>query len=713
MYAPVRPRPKKTSITRSRAGCEKCRQRRKKVGYILLVPGHEHLVSQCGRQLMLRQCDEQRPQCRACQKLGHACNYGGQPLQFKSVFPAASSETSSSVSLPANGALRSKPGSGNLGNATSGQLGASILDFSAAGLDESPLQSHADHLASHLCPREELFQFSDDLTLSSASLQAAAARINSDNSLYDIDDLLFSPFEDSTAQLDKPAERNISDRIGRPVSPVSASVLHNGSLPTSESVDTSNQQLLYQNSWKTLCAPALPPILKYVADLRSLPDVVSWSALALAASRLSRVQPQREVDSSNKLILRPSRTHWMASQQFYCSAIHKIAAWKPTEKQQDVGTMIQAMLLLCCLESTTGNFDVFQLHSAGVQTLIMNGIEAILAVDRLGGIRLLQAWAQTKMHSWWRRCHFSTVRFLLHDVSFRIGPRLSVYLTPQDTRRTYIIAILCESYHLSVSSYVHRLDEHDLPDVDLDRQTSSKHVNMRPSELLARTLDELDTQSQLLDAWASHRANADFPVDAPGGANETVKFSSSNLEIKPFVFESHLAAMNYAYYTTARIIQAASGVKSLPYSTLQTDGSTSGETEYWSLLLLRITAGIQWKTCLEQNPFSIGLTGLLLACSLRCSNPEISKWIQSWVELHCKDETAEEGCFPVWQIWQCLCLVNEERSKGYDVVVVFQPSEDEVRQGKHDSYQNQSLASVRILRRSRVGGNYELTRRDM
>ncbi|KAL2213509.1 hypothetical protein CC79DRAFT_1362322 [Sarocladium strictum] len=625
-------------------------------------------------------------------------------LQFKSVFPTSSSETSRSVNPAAIDGSASELQNDDLENAPRhGQDNASRFDSSGVGLDWAPLQSGSDRLEFRSSSTEDLAQSAHTLSLSSASLQAAAARINSDNSLYDIDDLLFSPFGDSTAQLDEPAERSITDQDGQPASPILASAPQDVPLPTSQSVDRSNQQLLYQNSWRNLCAPALPPILKYVGDLTSLPDVVSRSALALAASRLSRVQPQREVDSSNKLTLRPSRTHWMASQQFYCSAIHEIASWKPTEKQQDVGTMIQAMLLLCCLESTTGNFDVFQLHSAGIQTLIMNGIEAILAVDRLGGIRLLQAWAQTKMHSWWRRCHFSTVRFLLHDVSFRIEPRLAVYLTPQDTRRTYILSILCESYHLSVSSYVYRLDEYYLADVvDPDR-----------SGILSRTLSELDTQSQLLDAWASHRTNADFPIEAPDEANEIVKFSSSTLDIKPFVFESHLAAMNYAYYTTARIIQAASGVKSLPYSTLQTDNSNDDETEYWSLLLLRITAGIQWKTCLEQNPFSIGLTSLLLACSLRCSNLEISKWIQSWVELHCKDETSEEGCFPVWQVWKCLCLVNEERSKEYDVVAVFQPSEDEVRQGKHDSYQNQSLASVRVLRRSRADGNYELTPRNL
>ncbi|UPK95367.1 hypothetical protein LCI18_006302 [Fusarium solani-melongenae] len=58
MYAPAPPRSKKTDITRSRSGCARCRQKRRK-------------------------CDEGKPSCSRCVTAMAECEYGGITLKFR------------------------------------------------------------------------------------------------------------------------------------------------------------------------------------------------------------------------------------------------------------------------------------------------------------------------------------------------------------------------------------------------------------------------------------------------------------------------------------------------------------------------------------------------------------------------------------------------------------------------------------------------------
>jgi hypothetical protein len=378
-----------------------------------------------------------------------------------------------------------------------------------------------------------------------------------------------------------------------------------------------------------------------------------------------------------------------------------------------VGTIIQAILLLCFLELASGNFAVFQLHSEGIQTLLKSGIEAILAVDRDGGIRLLQAWVQTKVHNWWRRVHFGTSRFLLSDLSFKLEPRLQAYLSVENTRRTSVLTNLCESYRLSLSQFVSQSDNADILGTNTVSLETNVSFDQSPSETSTGKLAELEYQSQLLSSWHSHLSESNLPFGEAHDASDSVCFPSSGLAVKPLRFYSHDAAMNYAYYSTSRIMQAAAGVETLPSTILETSDSAYSETEYWSLLLLRIAAGMDWTRCRDLNPFTVGLSGLFLACSLRCSNPDVVNWMQSWIQLHCNEESPEEGSFPISQVLRTLCLVNEERAKGFDVLAIFQPSDDEGRPVKHDAYQCQSLEWVRILCRSKTKGSFVMRRRAM
>ncbi|KAL1848338.1 hypothetical protein VTK73DRAFT_10137 [Phialemonium thermophilum] len=65
MYKPAPARPKKTSICRSRTGCKTCRKRRKK-------------------------CDEKKPSCGSCLKLGRICEPISPTFEFRDVSMSSS-----------------------------------------------------------------------------------------------------------------------------------------------------------------------------------------------------------------------------------------------------------------------------------------------------------------------------------------------------------------------------------------------------------------------------------------------------------------------------------------------------------------------------------------------------------------------------------------------------------------------------------------------
>ena len=136
-------------------------------------------------------------------------------------------------------------------------------------------------------------------------------------------------------------------------------------------------------------------------------------------------------------------------------------------------------------------------------------------------------------------------------------------------------------------------------------------------------------------------------------------------------------------------------------------GDLYEEVEAWILILLRIAAGISWKHCVRQNVYTVGFTGLLLACMLKSRNPATGLWIQRWLEEHLKGDEFEEGNFPVFQVLETVRLVNRERADGWDVLSLFQTVDDRGGSGKLGSYHSQRLVSLLVYARCRSTGSMQ------
>jgi hypothetical protein len=661
-----------------------------------------------------KQCDQKKPQCDLCHKLGQHCDYS-QEFQFRSVCPTSELAISHSSIPPAPlyEVQVSKHESSQFNKMPSDAGDApddAPVSLQGIAVEQSEASSRttpdSDSYCVNLLPVASMPPSWYDLNRWKTNNQSSSANaetgVNDSSSSLAILDTI-PRFVDS---LDSYAA---SYQEWAPATFPAARPTIPRSLPNSDC--SVGQQLLYLKAWQDYCVPGLPPILKIVENLGSSPPVISESIMALSAFRLSRLKAQQDLGRAQEYGLWRRDDHWIASQHFYCAALRVVASWIPISERLDNGTMMQAMLLFCCLELATGNFDVFRVHSDGVKALIQNGIESMIAVDRTRGIRILQAWAQTNMHSWWLRSHLGTPWNLMTDVSFRIDPLLQIYLNARSTRRTSVMANLCETYRLSTSLIVHQVDSTDDLRLGILPQENSASLGTGSPGNPEEDKDQLILQSVLLTEWHDCRASSDLPISAFDQDTNLVHFPSSDLQVVPLQFSSHAAAMNYAYYATSRIMQASSGSLSFIASETSLNGDeTCGETNYWSKILLGIAAGLDWGRCLRLNDFSIGLSSLLLTCALFCSNPEVGSWIQAWIALHSRgaSEEEEEGSFPVVHISRCLCLINEERGKGVDVIAIFQSGDGSEGHRPPYSHRGQLLMPLQFLCRSRRSGKYEI-----
>ncbi|KAI0896306.1 hypothetical protein F4806DRAFT_466881 [Annulohypoxylon nitens] len=551
MYKPAPPRPKKTSIVRTRTGCRNCRARRKK-------------------------CDEKKPSCTGCNRLGRRCDGYATKMEFRSV-----------------------------------------------SFDPTKSQDSQTQMTKSLRPSKELF---------------------------------------------------------------------------------------YMNVWENQCAPALHPAFRTLACLRDLSPVVTDAMMALAARQLSRLLPQaRQVnplDSPNlRSSFRPDVDQQSISAIFSSSAMRSVAQWTRFDFYRDSTTALVVLTMFCCFETLMSNFYGFYLHSAAVETLLETHQGFLYEPDTYKH-SFIAAWIQSRLHNWWRRFHFSTVTFQRDQppLSPLINQPALSHLRPVLDHRVSVLMILCESYRLSAAKLMLRYDDA----TDIGPITS--HDDIIPSEnrdtLWSQSYRLLDLQEQLnqqrkaLSEWYAQLAPSELPTDIHLTDYTNMSCQCDTLQIQPLLFESHDAAMNFAYYVTTQILQRTEFLENFqPYHELA-DNSNVGDardsTEKWFLILLRIAAGINWDACCRLNAYTVGLSGLLLACVLRSNNLAVSSWVQNWLTQRYQEGCLEEGSFPIFQILQVLQIINEERSLGRHVYAVCQPTDDGGGMGKFDSYNSQQLGFVLV-----------------
>lgn len=457
------------------------------------------------------------------------------------------------------------------------------------------------------------------------------------------------------------------------------------------SLQRSEREIFYSAYWEDKCLPALHPMLRSASKLVAKFPALQDAVLALSSCNLSRNDAERRswdaVDCMG--FYSPNATHQSRSQHYYSSAIQRFTKLSQSEYHYHLTTILLMLVLFANIESTRGNLEGFNCHIKGLASIL----EA--EIDKLNGDQFLRdlvtAWMQPQFQVWWARSYFSTLGFQQRQPSIALPHTLHRSLGSIHERRIAVLSIMCESHRLNVTTiqdhWRYRTGSHQLGYES--RYGNYCHDIDRCCMLLAE-------QSEKLENWLLHLPRAEQPLQ--DGVFEIQTES-------PMIFQSHDAALNYAYYALSKIMQCTGDFRLLATQDYHHLGHECYEAEPWVRLLLRIAEGIDMNKCVRQNNYTIGFSGLLLAALLRCqdlvSGPRIERWLQNLLEI----QPTEEGSFPVYQALAVTKAINRQRMIGRDVFAVSQPVDDGGGTPKLRSYNSQIIDTLLMHGRCRVTGN--------
>lgn len=448
----------------------------------------------------------------------------------------------------------------------------------------------------------------------------------------------------------------------------------------------SERDIFYSAYWEYECLPTLHPSFRLLAnhgpDFLALQDAV----LALSSCNLSRRDSESRRGGTVVYMgsQRPNPIHQVRSQQYYSLAVGKITKLSHDEYRRHLPAVVMSVIIFAHIESTRGNLQGFYCHMNGLTALSSSG-DVSTKHDHVVK-DFITAWMRPNFQVWWARAYFSTLEVQRRQPRVPIPPMLSKILETRHEPRTAILSIMCESHRLNVTILLNCWKYHD-DHKEMHHQAGTLESCHNTNEVFAL----LAEQSLQSDEWLRNLPIADQPV-RDGNINSLI------------TFQSHDAALNYAYYILARIMQCTEIFEIFDPRDHCGQGRECHEAESWIRLLLEVVEGIDMRKCFYQNNYTIGFSGLLLAALLRCQDDRSCRRIERWLHALEAMQPTEEGSFPVYQALSVTRAINQQRSMGRDVFAVSQPFDDGGGFPKLHSYNSQVIDTLLIHGRCRING---------
>ncbi|QMW35271.1 hypothetical protein G4B84_010762 [Aspergillus flavus NRRL3357] len=445
------------------------------------------------------------------------------------------------------------------------------------------------------------------------------------------------------------------------------------------SLQTTERDVFYTTYWEDCCLPALHPMFYSATLLTADYPILNDAILALSSCNISRLYSERKTSSTGLMgPLSPSLTHQTRSHLYYSSAIRKLTAMTASDCRHNAAVVFIVLVLFAHLESAMGNFQGFYCHVQGMMNFL---------VEWRGGAGdatikpLLTSWMQTRYVVWWARAYFSSldIHQQLPSIPLPISMK-EVPLTLHE-RRVKVLSIMCESHRLNFKAVLQRFKN----------MRSEEEIPLVNNQGYAECVCLLCQEATKLDEWLLHLPPSEQPIYE---LNDT---SSTAIH-----FQSHDAALNYAYYVVARIMQCTGLLRELYSQTTPDHEDECYKAEFWVQTLVQIAQGADMRTSLTRNSYTIGFSGLLLAGILRCQSLSVGLEIQNWLQTLQDLQPTEEGAFPVYQTLSVVKVINQQRMVGRDVFAVTQPVDDGGGHPKVTAYNSQSISSLLFHGRCRI-----------
>jgi hypothetical protein len=464
------------------------------------------------------------------------------------------------------------------------------------------------------------------------------------------------------------------------------------SITTSVSLQQTERDIFYSTYWEDRCLPALNPLFQFASHLTGNFPALKDAVLALASCNLSRVNAERRSPAAISYMgtYAPNSTHQTRSQVYYSSAIHKFTKLSQSEYRCNFAMVLTILVLFTHIESSRGNFGGFNCHVQGLTSFLDN--ETGNPTGDLSFLRrIVTAWMQPQFQVWWARSYFSALDVQLQQPRIVIPRVLQGNFESLHERRISVLSIMCESHRLNFTAILDYWRCSTSVNETEERYGACEHGFEHYCKLLAE-------ESKKLDDWLAQLPLCEQPI-------QNNYYCASTDLIELLMFESHDAALNYAYYALARIMQCTAVFHILQSGDFQYLGYECYEAEPWGRLLLRIAKGIDMEACIRQNTWTIGFSGLFLAALLRCQDTASGIWIEHWLQNLSDMQPTEEGSFPVYQALAVARAINQQRMIGRDVFSVSQSLDDGGGTPKFSSYNSQIIDALLIHGRCRATGD--------
>ncbi|OJI90023.1 hypothetical protein ASPTUDRAFT_209838 [Aspergillus tubingensis CBS 134.48] len=443
-----------------------------------------------------------------------------------------------------------------------------------------------------------------------------------------------------------------------------------GSHSIIQSLQMTDRDVFYTTYWEGSCLPALHPIFHFATSLAADHPILNDALLALSSCNIGRLHAERRTPSAGTMCsMSPSLIHQTRSHLYYSSAIQKLATMQSQDYQRNSVTILAVLVLFAHLEQAMGNFQGFYTHVRGM----MNLLEWHEDVKDAATKSLLASWMQIRYVVWWARAYFSSLEVCQHLPSIPLPASLLDVPQTLHERRVKVLSIMCESHRLNFSAALQQFRKYrsdDVSDSDFD-------------ECYAYCTTLLYQEAAKLDAWVLQLPPSEQPI-----------YELNDTDSTTIRFQSHDAALNYAYYVVARAMQCTGVLRLLCDRESALPGRECNEEEYWVQTLVRIAQWSDMQTSITKNSYTIGFSGLLLAGILRCQSLSVGLEIQVWLQTLINLQPTEEGAFPIYQTFNVVKIINQQRALGRDVFAVTQPVDDGGGTPKLTGYNSQSITSL-------------------
>ncbi|GAD95737.1 hypothetical protein PVAR5_4383 [Paecilomyces variotii No. 5] len=449
------------------------------------------------------------------------------------------------------------------------------------------------------------------------------------------------------------------------------------------SLRNSEREIFYSTYWEDRCLPSLHPTFQKVSHLIREFAILNEAVLSLSACNMSRSNAEQRSLSPVSFMgaFSPDLTHQTRSEFYYSSAIKRFVQLNARDIQSKQLIIFIVLVLFALLESARGNFEAFYCHVRGLTTLMGGKLSYPNHDPIVNG--LLTALMQMQYWIWWARVYFSSLDVQLEPYPIVLPGGLARCGDNLYERRVAVLGILHESHQLHSRALLQHWN-HDSQSTGIDLPRYSKL---------------LEEEGKKLDKWVSGLPSSDQPLRYSSLEDDYGLDTLTKAEL----FQSHEAALNYAYYIIARITQCT-GSLCLLSNHSQNAIRHDHEEQYWVRRLLGVAKGMDMKTCIARNTYTIGISGLLMAALLRCQDQHLGLWIEGWLLTLENIHPTEEGSFPVYQLSTVARAVNQQRLMGRDVFGVSLPVDDGGGSPKLRYYNSQLISALLIHGRHRASG---------